>query len=198
MTTNVEPSPAAQRTLRWQLAVPIAITIYFVIVEIWSRLFFAGYAPGPYRLLSLHTHFSHYMMLLLLFIIIVLVLETLKIRRREQRITWQPLLGAVLMIVLSAMLCGWSITGEIDEDSAATISNSTYYLVENSHQNSGFSDLMLVECDRSGLACLASFYTQIKVQDTARLDISPSGGLVVIECIRLSGICGEVAPMPLS
>src|SRR5688572_19149581 len=158
--TTPEPLSQARRSLRWEIGIPIAIAAYFVIVELWSRLFFAGNAAGPYGLLAFHSRAGGYMLLLPLLSVVFLLLVTLKIRRLERRTAWQPLLVAGTMLLLSVMLCVWSISGDIQEDSAAAIGDMSYYLVENSSQNTGFANLMLVECDSTGFACRASLYTQ--------------------------------------
>ena len=194
--TGMEPISPARRSLRWEIAIPIAIAVYFVIVELWSRLFFAGNVPGPYGLLSFHSRAFTYVLLIPLLCIVYLLLVTLKIRRQEWRTALQRLLVIGLMLLISAMLCVWSISGSIHEEAGASLGDETYYLVKDTSPHTGFANLLVVACDSSGLSCRASRYTQIKAQDSARLDISASGDLSVTVCSRLSGTCAVTPPQP--
>jgi hypothetical protein len=196
MTAITETLSRERQPRRWQAAVLIAIAAYFVIAELWARLFFAGNAPGPYRLLYLYLSAFPYGLVLPLLTVFFLVLNVLRVRRRERRTPWQPLLGAGLMLVLSLMLCVGSASGDIHQEAAAMVGNQTYYLVKNYTRNRAFPDLMLVECDGAGLACRASYYNSLKAQETARLALSPSGQLEVNVCNQLTNVCRPVDRLP--
>lgn len=194
MTANAET--LTPELHRWQIAALIAIAAYIVIAELWSRLFFAGNAPGPYRLLYLHISAFPYVLLLPLIAIFFLILKALRARRRERRVAWQPVLGAGLMLLLTVFLCGWSAGGVVYQEAVATSRDQTYYLVKNYTRSSAFPDLMLVECDGAGLMCRASYYNSLKAQETAHIDISPSGALEVNVCSPLTDVCRQVDRLP--